>query len=480
MKVLLASAEVAPFAKVGGLADVAGSLPKALAQRDIDIRVIMPKYTTVTEAGQEMWRVVSSCPVPMPGRVSGCAVDEARLPDSSVPIYFIEHHDYFSRPYVYGPPGASYPDNLERLSFFCRAVLAVGNSLSWQPDVIHLNDWHTSLIAAYLRPADTGPATVFTAHNLGRAYQGTFPAEMLSVTGLEPESADVCDFVQDDHINLARAGLACADMVNTVSETYAREIATEQSGPGVCDLVQQRRDDIWGILNGIDYDVWNPATDSHITANYDATDPAGKAVCKRTLQQQAGLPTDERVPLIGMVTRLDAQKGLDLVEEVLPEITNAQFVFLGTGDPYYEQMLRRDVVERENVAAFLEFNLALAKQIYAGADMFLMPSRYEPCGLGQMIALAYGTIPVVRATGGLADSIKERGGRAHPQNGYIFEEYSASQLLAALKRAIQTYTKKPRRWRQIVANAFASDFSWSRSAEKYEQLYEAALAKHQS
>ncbi len=477
MKVLLASAEVAPFAKVGGLADVAGSLPKALAQRDIDIRVIMPKYTSVTEAGQEMWRVVSSCPVPIADWVSGCAVDEARLPDSAVPIYFIEHHDYFSRPYVYGPPGTSYEDNLERLSFFCRAVLAIGDSLSWQPDVIHLNDWHTSLIAAYLHTADTGPATVFTAHNLGQAYQGTFPADMLPVTGLDADTVSACHLVTDDQINLARAGLACADMANTVSETYAREIATEQWGPGICHLVQQRRDDIWGILNGIDYDVWNPATDPHIAANYNATDPTGKAQCKRALQQQAGLPTDERVPLIGMVTRLDAQKGLDILAEVLPKITDAQLVVLGTGDAHYEQVLRQ-AASQPNISVFIQFSAALARQIYAGADMFLMPSRYEPCGLGQMIALAYGTIPVVRATGGLADSIKERGGRGHPQNGYIFEEYSASQLLAALKRAIQTYTKKPRRWRQIVANAFASDFSWSRSAEKYEQLYEGAIVKH--
>ncbi len=478
MKVLLASAEVAPFAKVGGLADVAGSLPKALAQQDIDIRVIMPKYSGVTKVGADMWRVVPSCVVPMAGCVSGCALDEARLPGSSVPIYFVEHHDYFSRPYVYGPPGQAYPDNLERLVFFCRAVLAALEPLNWQPDVIHLNDWHTSLIAAYLRQVEAGPATVFTAHNLGIAYQGTFPAEKSSVTGLDFSSPDLNEIIHNGQINLARAGLACADMVNTVSEEYAREIATEHGGAGIYDLVGQRAAEVWGIVNGIDYDVWNPATDADIAANYDATDLSGKARCKRALQQQAGLPTEQNIPLIGMITRLDAQKGLDLVEQALPQITDAQLVFLGTGDERYEDMLRQAATARDNIAAFIEFNIALAKQIYAGADMFLMPSRYEPCGLGQMIALAYGTIPIVRATGGLADTIVEEGKRGAPQNGYSFEAYDSEQLLAALNRAVRTYTKKRRRWRNIVANAFATDFSWSRSAEKYEQLYQAALAKH--
>ena len=355
----------------------------------------------------DIWRVVPSCIVPMPGWVSGCALDEARLPGSSVPVYFVEHHDYFSRPYVYGPPGGAYQDNLERLAFFCRAVLAVLEPLAWQPDVIHLNDWHTSLIAAYLPPTAPRPGTVFTAHTLGTAYQGIFPVEKLSITGLDPDSAAVCEFVGDGQINLARAGLACADMVNTVSEKYAQEIATEQHGPGICDLVQRRRGDVWGIVNGIDYEVWNPATDPDIPANFDATDPSGKAQCKQALQQQAGLPVDEKVPLMGMVTRLDDQKGLDLVEEGLPQITDAQLVVLGTGDKRYEDMLRQTATQQENIAAFLEFNITLAKQIYAGADMFLMPSRYEPCGLGQMIALAYGTIPTVRATGGLADTIVE-------------------------------------------------------------------------
>ncbi len=475
MKVLLASAEVAPFAKVGGLADVAGSLPKALAKLGLDIRVIMPKYQQAAERAPKMWQAVSDCPVPMPDAMSGCALDESRLPGSDVPVYFVEHHDYFSRPYVYGPPGSSYPDNLERLTFFCRAILAVFEPLNWQPEVIHLNDWHTALVAVYLRqPGLAGPATVFTAHNLGPAYQGTFPADLLGVTGLSPSSSGVQQMLQNDQINLARAGLDCADMINTVSEKYAQEIATDEFGAGISDLVRRRGKDVWGIVNGIDYDTWNPASDEAIARNFSAEDPLGKAECKRALQELAGLPVAEEVPLIGMVTRLDAQKGLDILAEALPQITDAQLVVLGTGDARYEKVLAQAAAERENVALFIDFNLNLARQIYAGADMFLMPSRYEPCGLGQMIALAYGTVPIVRATGGLDDTIQEKGTRGRPQNGYKFKEYTAKELLAAINRAVTTYRRRPKRWQKIVQNALDCDFSWGRSAEKYQQLYQTA------
>jgi len=476
VKVLLASAEVAPFAKVGGLADVAGSLPKALAELDLDVRVIMPKYQQVQEKAAQMWRAVPGCPVPMPEYTSGCALDESRLPESDVPVYFVEHRDYFSRPHVYGPPGSSYPDNLERLTFFCRAILAVGEPLNWQPDVIHLNDWHTSLVAVYLRqPHVAGPATAFTAHNLGAAYQGTFPTDLLPVTGLTRDDVAVDDIIRGNQINLARAGLGCADMINTVSEKYAQEIRTDELGPGINDLVKQRGKDVWGIVNGIDYDIWNPASDDALAANFSAQDHSGKTQCKRKLQELAGLPVDDRAPLIGMVTRLDAQKGLDILAEALPQITAAQLVVLGTGAPDYEQILAQVATQRANVAAFIAFDAQLARQIYAGADMFLMPSRYEPCGLGQMIALAYGTVPIVRATGGLDDTIQEKDRGGERQNGYKFEEYSAEALLAAINRAVATYRRHPKRWRKIVQTALACDFSWRRSADKYRQLYEAAV-----
>ena len=478
MRILLASAEVVPFAKVGGLADVAGSLPKALAALGVDIRVIMPKYQEVADKAPEMSRAIPGCPVPMSAGPSGCGLDESRLPASDVPIYFVEHHDYFGRPYVYGPPGSSYPDNLERLTFFCRAILSVLEPLGWQPDVIHLNDWHTSLVAVYLKqPGMEGPATVFTGHNLGPAYQGTFPADLLAVTGLSRDDLGVRDMIQGDQINLARAGLACADMINTVSEKYAQEITTDEFGAGISDLVRRRGKDVWGIVNGIDYDTWNPATDPAIARNFSAEEPSGKAQCKRALQELAGLPVVDDVPLIGMVTRLDAQKGLDILADILPQIAEAQLVVLGNGDPQYEQVFARAAAERQNVAAFIELDLTLARQIYAGADMFLMPSRYEPCGLGQMIALAYGTVPIVRATGGLDDTIHEKGRRGRSQNGFKFEEYSSEALLAAINRAVDTFARRPKRWQKIVTNALSCDCSWDRSARKYVQLYEAAVKK---
>lgn len=474
MKILFASAEVAPFAKVGGLADVAGSLPVALAERGHDIRVITPKYLSVTRGEWERWRVVPACPVPMPGGTSGCALDESRLPGSEVPIYFVEHHDYFGREGIYGPPGGAYPDNLERLTFFCRAVLAVLEPLGWQPDVIHLNDWHTALIAVYLEGG--APATVFTIHNLGPAYQGTFPADQLPVTGLQPDYPCVREFVVEDQVSLAAAGLACADMVNTVSPTYAQEIAEARFSGKLAELVRRRRQDLWGILNGIDYSVWNPATDEALTTNYNAEDLAGKAECKAALQREAGLEENAQVPLVGMVTRLDAQKGLDLLAEALPQLEDMQLVVLGTGAREYEKMLE-EASRRPEVAAFLKFDMPLARRLYAGADIFLMPSRYEPCGLGQMIAMRYGTIPVVRATGGLADSVTERGRRGQKQNGYIFRKYSAPDMLTAVERACRTYRKRPRRWQNLVRNAMHTDFTWDRSAEEYEKLYQAALSK---
>lgn len=472
MKILFASAEVAPFAKVGGLADVAGSLPVALAERGHDLRVIMPKYPSVTQSDAQLWRAIPDCPVPMSGGPSGCSLDESRLPESEVPIYFVEHHDYFSREGIYGPPGGAYPDNLERLTFFCRAVLAVLEPLGWQPEVIHLNDWHTALLAVYLK--DRPPATVFTIHNLGPGYQGTFPEDELPVTGLQADYPCVREFVGEGQVNLAAAGLACADMVNTVSPTYAQEIADSSFSGNLAKLVRRRGQDLWGILNGLDYEVWNPTTDKALVSNYDADDLSGKAEGKAALQREAGLPEAPEVPLVGMVTRLDAQKGLDLLAQALPQLAGMQLVILGTGAPKYEKVLRQVSQRREEVTAFLSFDRQLARRIYAGADLFLMPSRYEPCGLGQMIAMRYGTIPVVRATGGLADSVTERGHRGHKQNGYVFSRYSARDMLAAIGRALRTYRKRPRRWQELVRCAMRSDFTWSRSAEQYEKLYQAA------
>ena len=478
MKILFASAEVFPFAKVGGLADVAGSLPLALAELGHDVRVIMPKYLAVTqgaEAGKwDLWRAVPGVPVPLPGWTSGCALDESRLPGSEVPIYFVEHHDYFSRPGVYGPPGGAYPDNLERLTFFCRATLAVLPPLGWKPDVVHLNDWHTSLLAVYLNGGP--PATIYTIHNLGPAYQGTFPKEKIPVTGLQEGYPCAAEALAEGGLNLAAAGLACSDMISAVSPTYAKEIADAAFSGDLAPLVKRRGKDVRGILNGIDYDAWNPATDAALPVAFSAADLSGKAKCKAALQAEAGLPVRADVPLIGLVTRLDEQKGLDLVAEALDALPDMQLVVLGTGAPDLEKTFAAAADKYENIAVWLRFSDALARRIYAGSDLFLMPSRYEPCGLGQMIAMRYGTLPVVRATGGLADSVTEKSTKAQKQNGFVFTGYSTDEMLSALARAAAAFADH-KKWPQLVQNALATDFTWTRSAADYVKLYEAALKK---
>jgi starch synthase len=473
VKILLASAEVAPFAKVGGLADVAGSLPKALLALGLDVRVIMPKYLMAAQRAPDLQCILESVPVYMPTYTSGCAVHMTHLPDSAVPVYMVEHHDYFDREGIYGPPGGAYADNVDRLAFFSRSVLATVQALDWHPAVIHLNDWHTALVAAYCKLRDLPYATVFTGHNLGVSYQGNFPQPSLSALGLDLGDARVQKVVHDGRLNLAAVGLVYADMINTVSPTYALELHDPAVSGELADLIAERSDDVWGILNGIDYEVWSPSSDGALASRFDADNMSGKAICKADLQAEFGLPHDPEVPLIGMVTRLDAQKGLDLVADLVDQLSGLQLVLLGTGDPHLEALLADAAARHGHIAVRLEFSDVLARKVYAGADMFLMPSSYEPCGLGQMIALAYGTVPIVRRTGGLADSIKSRGPRP---NGFDFTDYSSAVLKEALDRALRAYGDKPR-WQKLVTNAFASDFSWSTSAGRYRALYRAALDK---
>jgi len=472
MKVLMISFEVAPFSKVGGLADVAGSLPKALAQRGVDIRVITPKHRSVLQGDFELTRVLEPVHVPMPTYTSGCAIEQAFIPGTEVPVYFVEHNLYFDRQSIYGT-GGGYGDQFERLAFFSRASLAALEGLEWQPDVLHLNDYHTTLAAAYTRLWDLPYGTLFTGHNLGPGYQGAFPWDQISKAGLDLGDKRVERALYDGQINLARLGFIYCDLINAVSKGYAREIQTPEFGAGVDDLARARVEDLKGIVNGIDYDVWNPAGDASLPANYSAADLSGKAVCKAAAQREFGLPVAPDVPLITMVTRLDAQKGLDLLENVASGLEGVQLAILGTGDPHYEQFFSDLAARNSNVGVKLMFSAQLAKLLYAGGDMFLMPSRYEPCGLGQMIALAYGNLPIVRATGGLADTIKEKG---RAPNGFRFEEYDAGQMMAALGRALEAYRDRER-WNGLVQNAFASDFSWDASAKQYLSLYKQAAAR---
>lgn len=472
MKVLMLSFEVAPFSKVGGLADVAGSLPKALATRGVDIRIITPKHRVVMQGNWELKRSVETVYVPMPTYMSGCALDEARLPDSEVPVYFVEHHQYFNRESIYGS-GAGYADQLERLAFFCRAALASVEGLQWQPDVLHLNDYHTALAAAYTKLWDLPYGTLFTAHNLGASYQGLFPWDQIGRVGLDLGDKRVAAALHDGQLNLARVGFLYSDLINTVSKTYAKEIQTPEFGRGIDDLARARKEDLKGIVNGIDYSVWNPAADPTLPANFSAEDISGKRLCKAAVQREFGLPEAPQAPLIIMVTRLDAQKGLDLVASIAPEMTNVQWALLGTGDPYYEKTFAQLASQYPHIKVRLTFSAPLAKLMYAGGDMFLMPSRFEPCGLGQLIALAYGTIPIVRRTGGLADTIKEKG---RAPNGFVFHEYTPEALKEAISRAVAAY-QEPERWHKLIKNAFACDFSWEASAKQYLALYRQAVRR---
>lgn len=472
MRVLFASVEVAPFAWTGGMGDVAGSLPKALGELGVDIRVIMPKHRGAAARAPDLRRVVENCPVHMPWWVTGCAVDQTHLPGADVPVYLVENDHYFDREGIFGPPGGAWGDNLERFAFFCRAVIESLIGLQWRPDIIHLNDWHTALIALYRAQWGLDFRTVYTAHQFGPAFHGTFPTDHQALAGIDLGRPEVRSFVGGGEIDLARAGLALADMVNTVSERYAHEVAQPDTEEDVWDLIAARQDRFLGILNGIDYDVWSPVRDEGIAARYSAEDPSGKRKCKADLQRLAGLPQDSGVPVIAMVSRLDALKGFDLVLEALPRLGDMQFVCLGSGDPAYAAALQTAARRRDDIAAIIQFDADLARKFYAGADIFLMPSRREPAGLAQMIALAYGAIPVVHKTGGLADTISED---PESRNGFVFEEYTTDAMLAALRRALDTYRDRDA-WQRLVAHSMNCDFSWDRSARRYLEMYERTVA----
>ncbi|MGM0493020.1 MAG: glycogen synthase [Armatimonadota bacterium] len=471
MKVLFISNEVAPFAKVGGLADVAGSLPRAIARRGVDIRVVMPLHRACPAIEHCSVRL-PALSVQTPYRALVASVLESRLNDSDVPIYFIKYDPYYDRPDPYGEGATDYPDSPQRYAFFARAALALNHALGFGADVSHANDWPTGLLPAFERLNPWGPPTVFTIHNLG--YQGSFPLSVASEIDIDPDSAMMPLVQQGDRINYLAAGIRSATVVNTVSERYASEIQQPAFGHSLDGLLRSRAEDLHGILNGIDYDQWNPGDAAALPAPFSADDLGGKRRCKAALQERLGLEVDPDIPLAVAVSRLVHQKGLDVLAEVLPEAVGRpmQFALLGTGDPGLERLYR--AVAQANpgrVAATIEYNEDLARLHYAGADMFVMPSRYEPCGLGQLIAMAYGAVPVVHATGGLADTVSE----APPeQTGFICHYLAPKDLLSAIMRAADAYHHTPNRWRALTRSVMRRDFSWAESARKYVQLYERA------
>ena len=475
MEILFVSSEVAPWSKTGGLGDVASALPRALAARGHAVSVVSPRYfgVDVRQPGFEpLHRAVS---------VRGEQTTLWARKWAGVSLYFVENDRYFgSRRGLYGDAHGDYGDNAERFAYLARAALALPAALGLRPRILHLNDWQTGLIPFLLRQehahdlALARARTVFTVHNL--AYQGLFPKQAVPALGL-PWSVFRYDAMEfHDELSFMKGGLAFADAITTVSPTYAREILTPEGGALLDGLLRHRAADLTGILNGIDAAEWDPARDPYLPARFSAGDLAGKVVCKAGLQRELGLPVRPEVPLVGMVGRLAEQKGIDLVAAALPRLVgqDVQLAVLGSGDRGLESVFLRASRERpERVAARIGFDEGLAHRIEAGADLFLMPSRFEPCGLNQLYSLRYGTVPVVRAVGGLEDTVEDCTAPGSG-TGFKFREYTAEALMAAVARALEAFRDRAG-WRGIVARGMAQDFSWDRSARSYEELYQQLL-----
>lgn len=478
MKILYVAAEAVPFAKTGGLADVAGSLPKALKADGVDVRVIMPKFGKIPEAYRNAMEHVYDGELPVAWRKKYVGLDKYEL--DGVTYYFVDNEEYFNREGFYG-----YDDDAERFSFFSRAVLDLLPAMDFWPDVIHTNDWHAGLVNVFLKLEHMGDAryehikTVYTIHNL--KYQGVFPKDVMpDVLGLDWKYFNNGDLEFYDAVNFMKGGIIYADAITTVSKTYAKEIQYPYFGEHLDGLLRSREQDLSGIVNGIDYSVYNPRTDKYIFETYDEESLDRKLDNKIALQKSLGLPERRNVPLIAIVSRLVEPKGMDLVVRMMDEILqheDIQLVVLGTGEKRYEDWFKGLAWRYpKKVSVNIYFSNELAQRIYAGADIFLMPSNYEPCGIGQLIALRYGTIPVVRQTGGLKDTVQQYNKYTQEGNGFVFENYNAHEMMYALKRALSFYGSYEI-WHKIQFNAVQADYSWKRSAKEYEALYERLTAK---
>ncbi len=489
MKILLATSEATPFCKTGGLADVCGSLPREVAALGHEVAVILPGFRQALECGEPIDDAGVEFQVPIGKKVVRGELLRSRFPGTNVPVYFVKNDEYFGRQGLYDDGGEAYPDNCERFVFFSRCVFDAAEALGFRPDVLHCHDWCTGLIPAYARTVFSDRAwfretgLVYTIHNL--AYQGNFWHWDMALTGLDWKHFNWKELEFHGHLSFMKAAIVFADTVTTVSPTYAREIMRPPLGCGMEGVLQYRSEDVFGILNGADYSAWDPATDPHLGGhNYDVENwRAGKAECKRALQAELGLPQDPSAPLLATVGRLADQKGFDLIARVMQQWAprhDAQWVVLGTGDPKYHQLLER--LSRElhtRVAVRLEFSNPLAHRIEAGADMFLMPSQYEPCGLNQLYSLKYGTVPVVRNTGGLADTVTQVDAENLEKGtatGFLFDDYTSQALSGAIEHACQAYADPPT-WDRIVGAGMRQDWSWGRSAPLYGDLYEMTLSR---
>jgi starch synthase len=487
LSILMVSAEAHPLAKVGGLADVMGALPRALAQRGHDVRIALPFYKSIKDAGTPTARLkgidvldVTIGDVAMPAEIS-----VTKLPGSKIEVLLIGNDDLFGRDGIYMDPetGEAYPDNAERFIFFSRAVFMLIGLMKRPPGLIHCHDHQTGFIPAWLRYAP-GPAgaledlrTIFTIHNL--AYQGSYPKEVGYKAGFGEDVLKPMGTVEfHGDVNMMKAGISYADTITTVSPTYAKEIQTGEFGYGLEGILKARSEHLFGILNGADYSVWDPGRDNLIPFSYSRSKPAGKRKCRQHLIERLNLNAGDETPLIGIVSRLVAQKGLDIVSEVFDEIMGLDtcIVILGLGDKHYHDLLTTAQKRFPGrVSVNLAFDEELAHQIEAGCDMFLMPSKYEPCGLNQMYSMKYGTVPIVRRTGGLADTVVDFDASGE-STGFVFGQYSSEHLLEAVSRARKAYADRGQ-WDRLVDRAMAQDFSWERSAKAYEDVYRATMRR---
>jgi starch synthase len=475
LRVVFIASEAAPFAKTGGLADVAGSLPNALRQLNVDIRVVLPGYREVFEHSLRHEPACSNLNTWLGSQRLTFQVRKLSI-ENIAPIYVIDREDMFDRPHLYGNADGDYYDNAERFIFFCRAVAALMHSWDFAPQIIHCNDWHTGLIPLYMQmePAFHRFKTLFTLHNLG--YSGLFSRDKFALTGLDSlhYQPDGLEFY--GKWSMLKAGLVYSRAVSTVSPTYAREIQTPEYGKGLDGVLRNRRASVFGLLNGVNYQMWRPETDAVIPARYTPDDLSGKRICKAALIRACQL--DESLmdcPVIGIVSRLDVQKGIDLVIPILSELIGSLkvgLVILGTGDGDLQQSLQRAGEPYPDAFAFIQrFDEELARTILAGADMLLVPSRYEPCGLTQLYAMKYGTVPVVRATGGLNDTVSEVNERTGEGTGFTFKLADSTDCLTAIQKAVGVY-RMPLIWRRIQTNGMSMDFSWEKAARNYLSLYQ--------
>ena len=484
MKIAFVASEVYPYAKTGGLADVAGALPKSLAKLGCEVKVFLPKYFIVDEnkLGLHYNWAVGEMPIRIAGHIRPVHLHQGRLPDSNVEVNFIDCPHYFHRPQIY----TNDPDEDERFILLCKGTIETLQRLQWVPDVIHCNDWQTGLIPLLIKDNYSWDkifhkvSSLLTIHNIG--YQGRFSGD----TGFKAELRSELFYPDgpfESDYSFMKAGILFSDIINTVSDTYAHEILTPAYGAGMEKILYSRKDDLFGIVNGVDYELWNPETDRHIPFHYSVKDLQDKLKNKKFLLEQINLPFDNKIPLIGIISRMVSQKGLDIVAGVINDLIDlpAQWVILGSGEDEYEDLFRSIAFQKpDKIFTYIGYNNEFAHLVEAGADMILMPSHYEPCGLIQLYSLRYGTVPVVRKTGGLADTVQDwhelKSNGSDAGTGFSFNDYTSFALYTTVKRAVETFSDKSV-WLKIQQNGMSKDYSWEHSAKEYIELYANAITK---